>query len=195
VNRQMFRLFTAVLCLLALFAAPAQASTRNKIIKDCADDGVLQGSYSPSDLRDARQHLPSDVAEYTDCADVLRRAEAPAGGSGGSGGTGGGGTGQTGGFPSAAAAASGNSGTPLITPSSPEDLKTLQDAQTAGRQPVKINGQSIVPGTAGLRAGATRSGIPGSLVIALVLLSFAGGALTIPAVRKGIPAVVGRFKR
>ena len=194
-NAQMFRVFTAVLCLLALFAAPAEASTRNKIIKDCADDGVLQGSYSPSDLRDARQHLPSDVAEYTDCADVLRRAEAPAGGSGGSGG-GGGGTGATGGgTPNAAAAASGNSGTPLITPSTPEDTKALQDAQQAGAQPVKINGQSVVPGAAGLRSGATRNGIPGTLAVALVLLSFAGGALTIPAVRKGIPAVIGRFRR
>jgi hypothetical protein len=183
----MFRVATAVLCLLALFAAPAQASTRNKIIKDCADDGVLQGKYSPSDLRDARQHLPSDVAEYTDCADVLRRAEAPAGGSGGSGGSGGGG--------SAAAAAAGNSGAPLITPSTPEDTKALQDAVKAGEQPVKINGQSIVPGAAGLRTGATRNGIPGTLAIALVLLSFAGGALTIPAVRKGIPAVIGRLKR
>jgi hypothetical protein len=185
VTRLMFRLATAVLCLLALFAAPAQASTRNKIIKDCADDGVLQGHYSPSDLRDAQQHLPSDVAEYTDCSDVLRRAETP-GGAGGSGGSTPGG--------SAASAAGGNSAAPLLTASTPADAKALADAAKAGQQPVKINGQSIIPGAAGLRTGATRNGIPGTLAVVLVLLSFAGGALTIPAVRKGIPALIARFR-
>ena len=186
-TRPMFRLATAVLCLLALFAAPAQASTRNKIIKDCADDGVLQGKYSPSALRDARQHLPSDVAEYTDCADVLRRAETPTGG--GTGGGAGAGAGTT-----AAGAAGGNGSGALITPSTPQDQQALADAAKAGRQPVKISGQSIVPGAAGLRTGATRNGIPGTLAMALVLLAFAGGALTIPAVRKGIPALIGRFR-
>jgi hypothetical protein len=182
----MFRVATAVLCLLALFAAPAQASTRNKIIKDCADDGILQGHYSPSQLRDARQHLPSDVAEYTDCADVLRRAETPGGGAGGSGATGAG--------SGAAAAAAGNSAGPLIVPSTPADHKALAEAAKAGGQPVKINGESIVPGAAGLRSGATRNGIPGTLAVALVLLSFAGGALTFPAVRKGIPTLIARLR-
>ena len=64
--------------LILLLAAPpraAAAATRDEIIRDCADDGALQGDYSPAELRDARQNLPSDVAEYTDCGDVLRRAE------------------------------------------------------------------------------------------------------------------------
>ena len=93
-TRSMRRFALAVGCLLAvlLTAAPAQASVRDKIIKDCADDSVLQGNYTPQQLRDARQNLPSDVAEYTDCADVLRRAELPdrGSGSGGSGSTPGG---------------------------------------------------------------------------------------------------------
>jgi hypothetical protein len=191
----MFRLVTAVVCLLALLpVAPAGASTRNKIIKDCADDGTLQGTYSPSALRDARQHLPSDVAEYTDCADVLRRAETPAApaGGGGSGTATGGAT--SGGAGGAAAAAAGVGGA-LVTPQTDADRKALAGAQLAGRQPVSINGESIVPGAAGLHAGAPRNGMPGPLVVVLVLLSFAGGTLTIPAVRKGIPAVIARFKR
>ena len=81
-----------VVCLVALLpTAPALASTRAKIISDCADDGVLEGHYSPSQLRDAAQHLPSDVAEYTDCASLLQRAEAAAPAGGGDGGGGGGG--------------------------------------------------------------------------------------------------------
>jgi hypothetical protein len=182
----MLRLAMAVMCLLALLtASPASASTRNKIIKDCADDGVLQGKYSPSALRDARQNLPSDVAEYTDCADVLRRAESPSSG-GGAGATGGGyaSPGAAG-----AAAAAGADGGPVQTAQTPQDEDTLAKASVAGKQPVSINEQPVVPGTAGLRAGAPRNGIPGTLVIALVLLAFAGGTLAIPAVRRGIPAL------
>ena len=65
---------TLLVAVLALFAAvpAAHASTRSKIIADCSDDGVLQGTYTAAQLRDARKHLPSDVAEYSDCADILR---------------------------------------------------------------------------------------------------------------------------
>ena len=205
VTRPMFRIATALACLLALLpVSVASASTRDKIIKDCSDDGVLQGSYSPSALRDARQHLPSDVAEYTDCADVLRRAETPAtpaGGSGGSGGAGGGGTttpgggSGSGGGGGAAAAAAGNGSGPLLTAQTDADRKALQQAATAGAQPVKIDGQSVVPGAAGLSAGAPRNGMPGTVVVALVLLAFAGGALTIPGIRRGVPFVAHRLRR
>src|SRR5687767_5690932 len=101
----MHRYLTALLALLALALAapaPASAASRDEIIKDCSDDGRLQGKYSASELRDARKNLPSDISEYTDCADVLRRAELPdskgssGGGSGSGGAVGGGGSGSGG---------------------------------------------------------------------------------------------------
>src|SRR3954452_17140611 len=60
----------------ALLHAPAAFadSTTTKIIRDCADDGVLEGHYTPSELRKARDNLPTDVDEYSDCSDVLSRA-------------------------------------------------------------------------------------------------------------------------
>jgi hypothetical protein len=189
----MRRLTLAVLCLLVLLpVAPAAASTRDKIIRDCADDGVLQGHYSPSALRDARQNLPSDVAEYTDCADVLRRAELPSGGSGSGGGTGGAtGGGGFGGPGGAAAAASGSGGGPLLTPSTPADHEALARAATSGGQPVTIQGQSVVPGASGLQASAIRNDVPTTLLVALVLLSLAGVALSVPGIRRLLP-LVGR---
>ena len=72
----MLRLVLACL-LLGLVAVPAaNAASTTQILRDCADDGVLQGDYSPSELRKARQNIPTDTDEYTDCRDVLARAAA-----------------------------------------------------------------------------------------------------------------------
>src|SRR5215210_6222491 len=103
----MLRLVLGSLLGLTLVAAPAaNAASTTQILRDCADDGVLQGDYSPSELRKARQNIPTDTDEYTDCRDVLARAASAgvAGGGGGSGGAGGfGDTGVpgSGGLPSA----------------------------------------------------------------------------------------------
>jgi hypothetical protein len=94
---------TLLLCLLAaLLAAPAaHAADATTIIRDCEDDGQLEGSYTPGELRNARQNLPTDIDEYSDCRDVLARAAAAAvtsgnGGGAGSGGGSGGGSGSGG---------------------------------------------------------------------------------------------------
>ena len=69
----------ALACLvLGLFAVvpAANAASTTQILRDCADDGVLQGDYTPAELRKARQNIPTDTDEYTDCRDVLARAAA-----------------------------------------------------------------------------------------------------------------------
>ena len=55
-------------------AAPAPASPTG-VIRDCSEDGVLNGSYSQSELDGALEQLPSDLDEYTDCRSVIRRAQ------------------------------------------------------------------------------------------------------------------------
>ena len=92
----MLRLALACLGLgLGLFAAvpAADAASTTRILRDCADDGVLQGDYTPAELRKARQNIPTDTDEYTDCRDVLARAAAAGvasrGGGGSAGGVGG----------------------------------------------------------------------------------------------------------
>ena len=58
-----------------LVAAPAaMAGTRADIVDDCFDDGKLDGNYTASQIRDARNNLPADVDQYSDCRDVLARA-------------------------------------------------------------------------------------------------------------------------
>ena len=81
-------LLVMVLALLVAAPAPRTRAPATKIIRDCDDDGKLEGNYTPS--RDPRraQQPPADIDEYSDCRDVLARA---LGGSGDRGGVGGGG--------------------------------------------------------------------------------------------------------
>ena len=87
----MLRLALACLVLGLIVAVPAaNAASTTQILRDCADDGVLQGDYTPAELRKARQNIPTDTDQYTDCRDVIARAAAARRGRSGSGGSGGG---------------------------------------------------------------------------------------------------------
>jgi len=65
-----------VLGLFAVVPTAANAASTTQILRDCADDGVLQGNYTPAELRKARQNIPTDTDQYTDCRDVIARAAA-----------------------------------------------------------------------------------------------------------------------
>jgi hypothetical protein len=67
-------MLAAVLAALAT-AAPAALSSPMSVIRDCSEDGVLNGKYSASELDGALEQLPSDLDEYTDCRAVIRRAQ------------------------------------------------------------------------------------------------------------------------
>jgi hypothetical protein len=179
----MLRLVMACL-LIGLVAAPAaSAASTTQILRDCADDGVLQGHYSPSELRKARQHIPTDADEYTDCRDVLSRATAGAiaGGGSGSGGASGSSSGGGGSF------------------ASPVDTNTQEARDAVGKAaaagppgPIDIGGRPVVAGTAGLAADAVRNGLPTSLIVVLALLGASALAAVSPFLRR---SVLARFKR
>ncbi|MEA2404626.1 MAG: hypothetical protein QOE08_1273 [Thermoleophilaceae bacterium] len=171
----------AMLCALAQ-PATAQASYRDAIF-DCAQDGVLDGHYSNADLKKARQNLPTDLAEYTDCADVL--ASAVTGGPGGS---------HRGGAPTAP------SNPALVTEtgaqaSSQQDLNALRDKAatnaTKKAAKVKIAGHDITPGAGGVfdRAGSTEANVlPLPLLLSLIALGAMCALAGAVALRRQWPA-------
>src|SRR4051794_2040817 len=66
-----------VICLATLvaLAIPAIANASPQaVIRDCAEDGVLDHHYSNSDLQKAKKKLPSDLDEYSDCREVIGAA-------------------------------------------------------------------------------------------------------------------------
>jgi opacity protein-like surface antigen len=180
---------TIILALLAalLFGpAAARASTDPKEIqRDCTYDGVLQGSYSASDLRKARDSLSTDAVEYSDCRDVLSRAIAQKTASSGGGGGGGGDASpapaasataspDTTAEPSATTEPEAKSDSTVATdpgiqtgPTTPQDWKAVAAGREDGGQAVAIKGRDV---SAMLAADVGRNGLPGTLLIALVLL-------------------------
>jgi len=163
----------AIIALLAVLAAApaAQAdSTRIKILREC-QNGQLTGDYTAKQIRDARNNIPDDVDQYSDCRDVLTRAllnQAGTPADGGGGGSAGGGGGDGGG------------GGEVLTPSTDADRQALAGAASAGGQPLQIAGGRVTPGT----AGALRNDLPTTLLVVLVLLAAAAVAATAPFVRR-----------
>jgi hypothetical protein len=186
--KSMLRLVLACL-LIGLVAVPAaDAASTTQILRDCADDGVLQGTYTPSELRKARKNIPTDTDEYTDCRDVLARAATAAVAGSNSSNPGGGGDGTTGG-----GASTGGAGQGLADPHTPEGREIVGQAGARGApDAIDIGGRAVVPGNAGFASGAVRNGLPGTLIAVLVLLGAAAVAASVPFVRR---SVIARFKR
>jgi hypothetical protein len=170
-------------------AAPALAGTREKILQEC-QDGRLTGDYTAKEIRDARNNIPTDIDQYSDCRDVLARALASRAGGGGGGGAGGGGPAGGGG--------GGGGGGALLTPSSPADNSAIAKAQASGAGPVKVGESAISPGVAGLASGAPRTGLPTGTIIVLALLGLAAAASGAPLVRRrlgSLPDLISLGKR
>jgi hypothetical protein len=180
----MVRLLTLSALFLLLAAPVASAGTRENILREC-QDGRITGKYTPAQLRDARNHIPTDIDEYSDCRDVLGRASL----SGKSGGSGGGNTPGIAPAANTSGATSGGDGRAEITqPANKKERKTLQSALEA--PPVAaVDGEQIVPGASGFAADAARHGLPTTLLIVLILLGVCALAAAAPAVRR---RVVGR---
>jgi hypothetical protein len=65
----------AAIAALALVAPPALAYPPwVNVIRDCAVDGKIDGTYRTQDLLQALRNVPSDGNEYSDCTNAIRRA-------------------------------------------------------------------------------------------------------------------------
>jgi hypothetical protein len=148
----------------AIFAAPALGSARD-VIRDCSEDGVLNGNYSHSELAKALDQLPSDLDEYTDCRAVIRDAELRSARKG----KGGPGVGPN---------------VDTTSPPSADEQRKLSEAAKS-TDPVHVGGQPVTPG---FRAAGVGGDLP-PLVLAVLLALFAamatGGALALKRHRPG----------
>jgi hypothetical protein len=77
-GRRMRRSLSIVVALALVLApaAPAAAaagSAASRIITECYDHGKLSGSFTAAQLRAALAQLPASIAEYSDCATVIRQ--------------------------------------------------------------------------------------------------------------------------
>lgn len=174
-----FRTSLVVIAVLVLGLPAAAQASGSDVIRDCAQDGVLNKAYTQKELRDAYNNLPSDIDEYTDCRQVIRAAM-------------GGGNGDTGGSPPNG----------ILTPSgavaaSPQDVQALTDLTNKavkGKRPaVRIGKQQVLPGNAGLSGVlgglAGSNGMPTSLIVAIAALIVLAVVTAYLAVREKAPHI------
>jgi len=171
-------LFSVLLCLLA----PAGAfATPRQVIRDCTDNGRMDGYHSQSDYQGALKRLPSDVDEYTDCRRLIeaaKRRDARRPDPGGAAGGGGGGGGFLGGFDSTSPPPVAN------VPASPAEAGAVTAATgAAGSAPVSVAGEPITPGGSGIAEAAFRHALPTPLLIVVILFGLAALATTISGAR------------
>ena len=166
-------LLLAAAALLAL-PAPALASP-DEVIRDCARDGRLDKQYSNAELRKARDNLPADLDEYSDCRDVI--AGAIKGGSAGSRGLGSPGIGAVDPVGEAAAAA--------------RDQADVTAAAEAEAPPtVDVGGTSLRPDSSGFfNVGDAANAVPLPLLLALLLLGGLALASGVGSLRERVPAL------
>jgi len=155
----------AALFALACFAAVASADTGTKIIERCTHGQSLSG-FSQQDYKRALQELPTEVEEYSDCANLIRHAQLAAAGGGG-GGTGGG-------------------SSPLTTPISPSEQSALTGASKTSSGPLAVGGRSVQPGVINANVSSAFSSLPAPLLAVLIFLLACAAALGGRSIQKAI---------
>jgi hypothetical protein len=166
-----------ILGALAALALPAPAfASADQVIRDCARDGRLDQKYSNSELRRARNNLPADLDEYSDCRDVI--AAAIKGGSDKGIGSGSPGIGATDPAGEAAAQATDQG-----------DLAAIASG-TGPKPSVDVGGTSLSPDSSGFfNVGGAANQVPLPLLLALILLSLFALASGLGALRERVPAL------
>ena len=165
-----------LLAALALLALPAPASaSADSVIADCSKDGKLDGKYSNAELRKARDNLPADLDEYSDCRELIGNAI-----KGGSDLGGGQGSPGVGGIDPAGEAAA-----------QADDQADLAAATSGDNAPrVDVGGTSLQPDSSGFfNLGGAANHVPLPLLLALILLGAMALASGFGSLRERVPAL------
>ena len=197
------RLITILAALLvALLSLPAFAHASGEdVIRDCNEDGTLDGNYTQEELRDAEQNLPSDIDQYGDCRDVINQAQAdgsrtnnPGGGSGSN--SGGAGARRGG-------SAKPDQGNPAFETDSGAYANNQEDKSAYDKAVADAARGGALPGGLAIPAAgdfkpANSDGLPLPILLALVSIGLLVAVSTVLVVRKRLPAlgrVTSRFRR
>jgi hypothetical protein len=130
-------------------AVPARADVGATIIERCTHGQPL-GGFRQQDYRRALQELPAEVEEYSDCANLIRRAELNAAGAGPAG--------------------SASEGAPPI-PLTPREVASLRAVSHTGAAAQRLDGRVVRPGVVQASVSSALSTLPTPLLALLALLS------------------------
>ena len=173
--------------LAAVVPAHALAQGGDEVIRDCAEDGDLDGKYTQGELADAYRNMPSDIDEYSTCRDVIQSAREQRGGRGGDNNAGSspGGTGASGGSSGGAAGSPGGSGNDIDELESRAEGSRADDAPTAG-----VAGEELSASGGIYATDAGSDGIPTPLMVALILVAVGALAGAAYLLRDHLPPAI-----
>jgi hypothetical protein len=165
---------------LALLALPAAAyASPDQVIRDCGQDDKLDRKYSNEDLRKARDNLPSDLDEYSNCREAINQAIK-------------GGSDKGGGAGSPGVGATDPEGETAARTRDASDLETVAGGQGNGGKPpaLDVGGTSLEPDKSGyFSVSDAANEVPLPLVAAMILLGLLALASGVGALRERIPAL------
>lgn len=174
-------------------ALPAfAAADPDAVVRDCAQDGFVDGNYSDEDKRKALRRIPADLDEYSDCRAVIGASigDGPSAGVSGADGSGGGaGADSDGdGVPDASGEAS-------LGPA--ERREAARERELARAETESLLGdRSFDPQNAGAFEQAdTSSGLPLPVLLALIALALLSAAGAFVALRRRNPAFMKMLRR
>jgi hypothetical protein len=131
-------------------------TTASRILEACGEGKVPSG-YSQQAYSQALKQMPPYLSEYSDCTDLIHKAQLASarGGSGGPGGPG---------------AAGGSGSAATVAPPTPAEQKTLESVPHSGPATVRVGGEAIHPGVVHADIASAFSTLPTPLFALLAFL-------------------------
>lgn len=151
---------------LALMVTPVMASVGKTIVYKCTHGESFSG-YTQAQYKEALKEISTEASEYTDCTNLIRKAELAAAG----GGTG-----------SEAGSATSHVALPLTV----SEQKAVQRAHKHGSAPVQVGNEPIRPGVVHANIASAVNTLPHSLFAVLALLLASAATLIAGEVRKRV---------
>jgi len=149
---RLYRLALAAALLVVASPASARADVGATIIERCTH-GQSLGGFSQQDYQRALQELPTEVEEYSECGNLIRRAQLAAAGGGGGG-----------------SGAGGGPATAVATPLTPAERHALAQIAKTGSAPQLVGNEVIVPGVVHTGVASALSTLPNPLLALLAFL-------------------------
>jgi len=178
-NNRLRNLLMSLAAFAVLALAPTAAASPDAVVRDCAEDGTLDGSYSEADKRAALGRIPADLDEYSDCRAII------AGGGGGKA--------------SANSVGGPAAGTPAAKKAASRRLAKIRAVlRTKARQKreKELGARSVDPRDAGVfRASNTANGMPLQMTLALIALTILALAAGLLALQRRNPAFADAIRR
>jgi len=162
----------ALVLVAAWSVAYARADEASTIIERCTHGQSLAG-FKRSAYTKALRELPTDVSEYSDCEELIRKAALAAAGIGGGGGPGAG----------------------AIAPPTPAEQAVLTHAARAHPAPVRVGKSTELPGVVPVSIASALNSLPTPLIAllaALLALAVASGVVSLR--RGGLPSLRLRLR-